>query len=114
MINKIKEVNFLDNELRQSYLDLNKSGSLQPKLYHFITRAIDDLRRDSFSGRMVVKDLISKKIKNKYKLDFDNLWVYNLPNAWRLIYTITGTELKIVSIILDWLSHKDYERLFGF
>lgn len=30
------------------------------------------------------------------------------------MYTITGSsEIGIVSIVLDWMTHKDYEKLFG-
>ena len=48
------------------------------------------------------------------KYGVNNIWKYNLPNAWRLIYTIAGNEVMIVSIILEWLSHKDYGRRFEY
>jgi hypothetical protein len=32
----------------------------------------------------------------------------------RLIYSITGDEISIVSIILEWFDHKDYERRFSY
>jgi len=43
-----------------------------------------------------------------------NLWKYDFPNAWRLIYTLEANEVKIVSIILNWMNHKDYDRLFRY
>ena len=39
---------------------------------------------------------------------------YDLPNGWRLIYTIESDDLKIMNIILEWFSHKDYERRFNY
>ncbi len=39
---------------------------------------------------------------------------YDLPSAWRLIYTIESDEIKIVSIILEWFDHKDYEKKFNY
>ncbi len=43
-----------------------------------------------------------------------NLRKYNLPDAWRLLYTIVGNEIEIISVLLEWLSHKEYERRFGY
>ena len=43
-----------------------------------------------------------------------NLWKYDLPDAWRLIYTIGSDELKIVNIILEWFDHKEYEKRFHY
>jgi len=44
----------------------------------------------------------------------DNLWKYNLPNAWRLIYTVKYGELIVLSIILEWVAHKEYENRFNY
>ena len=43
-----------------------------------------------------------------------NLWKYNLPQGWRLLYSIVADENLIVSIVIEWLSHKDYERRFRY
>ncbi len=43
-----------------------------------------------------------------------NLWKYNLPNAWRLIYTIKEDEVMILNVILEWFDHKGYEKRFGY
>ena len=38
----------------------------------------------------------------------------NLPDGWRLVYTLAGNEIEIISILLEWFSHKEYERRFGY
>jgi len=49
------------------------------------------------------------------KYGINNVRVYDLPFAWRLMYTVTGSsEIGIISVILEWMNHKDYEKLFGF
>ena len=48
------------------------------------------------------------------KYEINNLWKYNLPNGWRLIYTVKASSVEIVSIILEWSDHKSYERRFGY
>ena len=46
----------------------------------------------------------------------DNLWKYDLPGSWRVIYTVTTEgELYILAVILEWFSdHKEYERRFRY
>jgi hypothetical protein len=49
----------------------------------------------------------------KYRIK--NLWKYDLPNGWRLLYTITAdNEVEIISAILEWFDHKNYERKFKY
>ena len=105
----MKNVAFFSLNLKESYENLKNDNK---KLHHFITRAIDDLKENPFYGRQVKKKLIPKSLIKEYHLD--NLWIYNLPSAWRLLYTLAGDEVRIVSVILDWMNHKDYERLFNF
>lgn len=109
---KIKEVAFINKELEKSY-DVLKAGDFEDKeLYKFITRAKEDLLKEPLSGVRVPSRLIPKEYIKHYGIAA--LWKYDLPNAWRLIYTIVGNEVKIVSVILEWLSHKEYERRFNY
>ena len=48
------------------------------------------------------------------KLKETNLWIYNLRKDWRLLYSIGRDEIEVLAVILDWMNHKDYERLFKF
>ncbi|MDP2947038.1 MAG: hypothetical protein Q8N88_02900 [Nanoarchaeota archaeon] len=112
MNDKIKEVAFIDEKLKESYEKLNENNFQDHKLYEFISRAINDLKDKPDCGIRVPNRLIPREYSQKYEIT--NLWKYNLPNAWRLLYTITGNGIKIVSVLLDWMTHKEYERLFGY
>ncbi|MAE49952.1 hypothetical protein CMI48_03935 [Candidatus Pacearchaeota archaeon] len=106
---KPEKVIFVDEELEKAFAKLSEDDPLKKS----ITQAIKDLQQNAFYGRNVKKKLIPKELKKKY--GFNNLWIYNLPNAWRLLYSITRSEdIKIIAAILDWMNHKDYERLFNF
>ena len=48
------------------------------------------------------------------KYEIDNLWKYDLPNGWRLIYAVQKNEIIVISIVIEWLNHKDYERKFKY
>ncbi len=105
------EVYFVDEKLKEAYENL-KGGKYEDKrLHEYISRAIEDLKRDHSAGIHVPKRLISKDYK---KYGIDNLWKYDLPNGWRLMYSVADDEVKIISIILEWLDHKNYERRFGY
>ena len=97
-MNKQTNVAFITQKLKEQFEDL-KNGKFEDKqLYQFIGRAIDDLKQNPLCGIKIPKKLWPKEYIQKYHLT--NLWKYDLPNAWRLIYTIESDELKILSIIL--------------
>jgi Txe/YoeB family toxin of Txe-Axe toxin-antitoxin module len=105
-------VGFISEKLKKEF-DLLKAGKYEDKqLYVFIDRAIDDLKEKPKCGIKIPKNYWPKDYVKTYKIT--NLWKYDLPNGWRLIYTIENDEVKIVSIILEWFNHKDYERRFGY
>jgi len=106
---KPKKVVFVDEELEKSFEEISENDPLKKTL----VKAIREIQENCFCGRNVKKELIPKKLIEKYQIN--NLWIYNLQSAWRLLYSITSTEeIKIIAAILDWMDHKDYERLFGF
>ncbi len=100
---------FIDIDLKESLTELEKTDS---RLHKEIQRALEEISKNSFCGRNVKKDLIPKELKQKYNID--NLWIYNLRKDWRLIYSLGRDEIELLAVILDWMNHKDCEKLFGF
>jgi len=109
MIEREKFVVFADEKVKEAYELLKREN---PELHKFIERAIDDLKKDPSCGISIAKRLIPKTYIKRYGID--NLWKYDLPGAWRLLYSVIGDRIEIVSIILEWLDHKEYERRFGY
>ncbi len=105
------EVYFADDKLKEAYEKLEEGKFEDRRLYEFINRAISDLKEDAFAGSQIQKKLIPKEY---LKYGIDNLWKYDLPNGWRLMYSVANDEVKIISILLEWLDHKNYERRFGY
>jgi hypothetical protein len=106
---KPDKVVFIDQELEDSFNQLSDKDPVKKG----IVRAIKFIQEDFASGRNVKKELIPKRLIDKY--DINNLWIYDLPNGWRLLYSVTsGGEIEIIAAVLDWMDHKDYEKLFGF
>jgi Txe/YoeB family toxin of Txe-Axe toxin-antitoxin module len=103
-------IRFIDERLKKSFEEIKKSDD---RLYKEINKAFEDISKNSYIGRNVKKELIPKKLIQKFGLN--NLWIYNLRKDWRLIYTLSGSnEIEVVAFVLDWMNHKDYEKLFKF
>lgn len=103
------KVIFADEELKKTFESLKSEDE---RLYKEIEEALKTIKQNAFFGRNVRKKLIPKELIQKYEID--NLWIYNLRKNWRLLYTITNNEVEVLAIVLDWMNHKDYERLFKF
>ena len=111
-MNKQINVAFISQKLKEQFEYLKEGKFEDKELYKFINRAIDDLKLNPLCGIKIPKKLWPKEYVQKYNVT--NLWKYDLPNVWRLIYTIESDEIKIVSIILEWFDHKEYEKRFNY
>lgn len=81
-------------------------------LLKIIDRGIAKLVEDQTTGQKIQKKLFPAYYKKKY--DVTNLWRLRLDDNWRMIYTLIGERIKIVSVILEVLEHKKYDRKFGY
>lgn len=109
---RITKVAFVDASLRKACEELEMGKHDEQQLAKFIGRAFDDLRSNPFCGIRIPSKYWPKEYVTKYSIN--NLWKYDLPDGWRLIYTVRGNELEIISVILEWFDHKNYERRFGY
>jgi hypothetical protein len=109
MTGKDSTVFFADEELKGSFEKLEKSN---PKMFGWINGAIDKLKANPFAGVQVRRKLIPKTYVERFGID--NLWKMNLPDGWRLMYSVGMAGVSVVSIVLEWLPHKKYERRFGY
>jgi len=109
---KASEVTFITNNLKEAYQELEDGKFEDKELFKFINRAKADLLENPLCGIHVPNRLIPEEYTKNYCVS--NLWKYDLPDGWRLLYTLAGDELKIVAVILEWLTHKEYEQRFNY
>ena len=106
---KPSKIKFVSEELEKDFNELKDNDPIKKG----IIRAIKDLQENAFSGIQVPKRLFPKEYIKDYGIT--NLWKYDLPNGWRLLYTVTAeNEVELISAILEWFDHKDYERKFKY
>ncbi|MBI2666896.1 hypothetical protein HYX13_04750 [Candidatus Woesearchaeota archaeon] len=50
------------------------------------------------------------------KYEITNLFRVELPNFWRMLYTLTDgeTEIEIIAFVIDVVNHKEYDKKFGY
>ncbi len=106
------EARFIDENIKKAFYKLKEGDNSERELFKFINQAIDNIEKNAFCGIQVPKKQIPKEYVKRYGVA--NLWKYDLPNAWRLIYSIKAGKAFVVSIILEWLTHKEYERRFNY
>lgn len=109
---KPSKIRFVDENLKKAFKELKNSKTEDRKLYRWLVRAFKDIEENVFCGIQIPKRLIPKDYLKRYNIK--NLWKYNLPNAWRLLYSIVGDDIIIISIILEWIKHKKYQRRFKY
>lgn len=106
------EIRFVDENLKEAFYKLEQSDSSDKELFRFINQAMNNIETNAFCGIQIPKRQIPKEYVTKY--GSTNLWKYDLPNAWRLIYTIRAGKPFIITLVLEWMTHKEYERKFNY
>lgn len=107
----------LSPEAEEVYRYLNKTASkskIEASILNAIKKKIELIKVNSHYGDPIAKNLIPIEYKNKYELT--NLFRVELPNYWRMLYTLTDgeNEIEIIAFVLDIISHKDYDKKFGY
>ncbi|MEX2017208.1 MAG: hypothetical protein WD876_01935 [Candidatus Pacearchaeota archaeon] len=115
MVTLSKDADSVFLELKRIVGNEKREGidvSFHQTLLRSIDRTISLLKENPFAGNQIPKRLIPKEYVEKYGAD--NIWRIELANRWRLIYTITGNKLEIISFIIDIINHKNYNGVFGY
>ena len=106
----------LSKDAREVFEYLNREAP-RSKTERVILKGIkqktDLIKRNSHYGEPIAKNLIPSEYKEKYGVT--NLFRVELPNFWRMLYTLQGeSRIEIVAFVLDIVNHKDYNKLFGY
>jgi len=78
----------------------------------FLSQAISDLLENPFAGVVIPRRLWPRNYVLRYGIN--HLRKYDLPEGWRLVYSIKGNDIEIVAVLLEWFDHKGYEKRFGY
>ena len=103
------KVVFADDILENFFVSLNKDNIIKKSIERIILKLKDNI----FIGDNIPKKQIPKSYIKKYEID--NLWKINLPDGWRLVYSVMPLDSNfLLATILDFFDHKNYERIFNY
>ncbi|MFH0715139.1 MAG: hypothetical protein V1847_05350 [Candidatus Diapherotrites archaeon] len=105
-------VAFATLALKKTFEELSRGKFEEKELFRFLERAMADLKANPFCGIRIPEKQWPKEYVQKYNIN--NLYKYDLPKGWRLIYSIRGNEVEIISVVIEWFSHPEYERRFRY
>jgi len=100
---------YADERIKESFEKLRLRDE---KFLRHLKNALENIREDPVCGIKIPLRLIPKDWMKKYSIN--NLYKYNLPNAWRLLYSLSGGDVELIAIVLGCFDHKEYERKFNY
>jgi mRNA-degrading endonuclease RelE of RelBE toxin-antitoxin system len=102
----------LKDQAKEKYLELRKDENRESRyMLDSICRAKIKLLNNPQVGNPITKKLFPKllvqqRIQNLYRLE--------LSGYWRLLYTLSGDKDTIFVFVLLILTHKEYNKIFGY
>ncbi|MDD5182517.1 MAG: hypothetical protein PHC66_05130 [Candidatus Nanoarchaeia archaeon] len=97
------------------YLNEQAPGSKTEKIIlNALNNKVEFLKSNPHYGDPIAKKLIPEEYKQKYGIT--NLFRIELPNFWRMLYTLTNneSEIEIIAFVLDIIDHPKYNKKFGY
>lgn len=94
------------------YLRSKNRTKIESTLLRAIDRKIEIIKTDHRYGNPIAKILIPSEYRQEYEAT--NLFRVELPNFWRMLYTVKNNEIEIVAFVLDILDHKNYNKKFDY
>lgn len=107
----------LSPEAEETYKYLNeaaKTSKIERSILNAVKNKTELIKSNIHYGDGIAKNLIP----NEYKINYGitNLFRVELPDFWRMLYTLTNGDYEdeIIVFVLDILNHKEYNKKFGY
>jgi len=79
------------------------------QLLRSVARALDSLKLNPFAGDAVAQKLWPSEFGN-----LPNLFRMELSQFWRLLYYVTGDEVRVISVVFEICEHEHYDKIFAY
>lgn len=89
----------------------SSTSKLEASLLRAIDAKIDLLKINPFLGQKMAYKLIPEDYKRQ---GIKNLYRVELPQFWRMLYTVKGNNVEIIAFVLDIVNHKEYNKKFNY
>lgn len=104
-------------EAEEVYKHLNEEAAhskIENMIFTAVNKKVELIKENIHYGSPIAKKLIPSEYKIRYGVT--NLFRVELPNFWRMLYTLTDgeTKVEIIAFVLDVVDHKEYNKKFGY
>ncbi len=106
------DIRFANTNIKKSFYKLKNGDNSERELFKFANQALDNIEENAFCGIQIPKKQIPKEYRKKFGIA--NVWKYDLPRGWRLLYSIVNDDIVVISLVLEWFDHKSYEKRFNY
>ncbi|MBU0757894.1 MAG: hypothetical protein KKF44_07520 [Nanoarchaeota archaeon] len=107
----------LSSEAEEVYRYLNERAphsKIDNSILNAINKKVELIKVNIHYGNPISKD----RIPGEYIVNYNvkNLFRVELPNYWRMLYSLTNddSEIHIIAFVLDIIDHKEYNKKFGY
>ncbi len=104
-----KELERLEQAVREGR---KRKDPSYEQLLTSIGNAVRNLKADPFCGDLIPRRYLSKQIIKTYGTE--KVFRLGLVGYWRMLYTVVGDEASIIALILEFMDHPSYDKLFGY
>ena len=107
----------LSSDAQEVFERLNqeaKNSKISRTILKAIKKKAELIKINRTYGDAIKKSLIPKEYIKKFEIN--NLFRVELPNYWRMLYTLETNEnrIQIIAFVLDIINHKEYDKKFGY
>lgn len=115
MTKKVRVVLSPEAEEVYKYLNAEAPNSKKERsILNAINSKVELIRINPHYGEPISKKFIPQQYREKYGIT--NLFRVELPDFWRMLYTLTNgeSEVEIIAFVLDFVDHRTYDKKFGY
>lgn len=89
-------------------------SKIEKTILNAITKKIEIIKSNPHYGDPISKSLIPKEYIDKYEIS--NLFRVELPDYWRMLYSLREgeTKIEIIAFVLDLIDYPTYNKKFGY
>lgn len=91
----------------------SQKSKIERSILNAVEKKKELIKLNPHYGNPIAKKLIPSEYLLRY---ITNLFRVELPNFWRMLYTLTDgeSEIEIIAFVLDIMDHPEYNKKFGY
>ena len=101
-------------EIYKYLVEQAPNSKIEQTILNAVNKKSELIKINPHYGNPIAKNKIPNEYREKYGIT--NLFRVELPNYWRMLYSLIDNENKveIIAFVLDIIDHQKYDKKFGY